>query len=215
MTEAVVFDMDGLLIESEEDWARVRREFVAEHGGAMDEERERAMQGMNTAEWSAFLRDEFALPLTVPEIGALVIERRMEAYREHLVVLPNAIETVRACAARFPCAVASSSPAVLVGFAIAALGLESAFRATASSDEVAKGKPAPDVYLLACERLGANPAACVAFEDSTNGIHAAANAGLRVIAVPNASYPPRPEALARAAYVLRSLAEFVPTMLEE
>lgn len=214
MTRAVIFDMDGLLIESEEDWARVRREFVAAHGGTMAEENERAMQGMNTGEWSAYLRDTFALPLSVPEISAVVIERRMAAYREHLVVLPGAMETVRACAERYPCAIASSSPSVLLGFVIAEMKLESFLLATASSDEVAEGKPAPDVYLLACERLGTSPSDCVAFEDSTNGIHAAANAGLRVIAVPNASYPPRADALARAAVVLPSLTAFAPEMLE-
>lgn len=214
MVQGIVFDMDGLLVESEQDWDLVRRQFIAEHGGTLTEAHARAMLGMNTAQWSAYLREQFTLPLTDAEIGATVIERRMARYREHLVVMPGAIETVRRLAPHYPLAIASSSPPVLIGFVIAQLGLERFFQATASSDEVAHGKPAPDVYVRACQQLGVSPAEATAFEDSGNGILAAKNAGLRVIAVPNEAYPPAAESLARADLVLHSLTEFSPEMVE-
>jgi len=131
-----------------------------------------------------------------------------------MVVMPGAIEAVRTLAARYPLAIASSSPAVLIGFVIAQLGLDQYFHATASSDEVRQGKPAPDVYLLACKRLGVPPAEATGFEDSGNGILAAKNAGLRVIAVPNADFPPAATSLARADLVLHSLTEFKPDMVD-
>ncbi len=214
MARGIVFDMDGLLVDSEGDWDLVRRRFVAEHSGTLTDDHARAMLGMNTAQWSAYLREQFSLPLTVAEIGALVIERRMERYGEHMVVMPGAIETVHTLAARYPLAVASSSPAVLIGFVLAQLDLTTFFHATASSDEVTHGKPSPDVYLLACERLGILPSEATAFEDSGNGILAAKKAGLRVIAVPNADFPPAPDSLAQADIVLSSLTEFRPEMVE-
>jgi len=214
VVRGIVFDMDGLLVDSEGDWDLVRRQFIAEHGGTLTDDNARAMLGMNTAQWSAYLQEQFALPHPAAAIGATVIERRMERYREHMVVMPGAIEAVRTLAARYPLAIASSSPAVLIGFVIAQLGLDQYFHATASSDEVRQGKPAPDVYLLACERLGVPPAEATGFEDSGNGILAAKNAGLRVIAVPNADFPPAATSLARADLVLHSLTEFKPDMVD-
>ena len=214
MVRGIVFDMDGLLVDSEGDWDLVRRQFVAEHGGVLTGDHARAMLGMNTIQWSEYLREQFSLSLSVTEISAPVIERRMERYQDHMVIMPGAIETVKTLATRYPLAIASSSPAVLIGFVIAQLELTHFFHSTASSDEVAHGKPAPDVYLLACERLGVLPSEATGFEDSGNGILAAKNAGLRVIAVPNMDFPPAPESLAHADLVLPSLTALLPEMVE-
>lgn len=211
----VVFDLDGLLVESEQYWEQARREFVARYGGTWDDDAQRAVMGANTRQWSRYIGEAFDIPLTEEEIAAAVIARMQELYHDHLPLLPGAISTVRALANRYPLAVASSSPPGLIRFVLTEMGVAECFQSITSSDEVAHGKPAPDVYLLACERLGIPPEQAVAFEDSTAGIAAALAAGLRVIAVPNRSYPPDPDVLRRADLILPSLEEFDPAVLEQ
>jgi len=211
----VVFDLDGLLVESEEYWEQARREFVSRYGGTWGDDAQQAVMGANTRQWSRYIREAFDIPLTEEEIAAAVIARMQELYHDHLPLLPGAIPAVRALADRYPLAVASSSPPVLIQFVLAEMGVAECFQSITSSDEVAHGKPAPDVYLLACERLGVAPEQAVAFEDSTAGIAAALAAGLRVIAVPNRSYPPDPDVLRRADLTLPSLEGFDPAVLEQ
>lgn len=211
----VVFDLDGLLVESEEYWEQARREFVSRYGRSWGDDAQQAVMGANTRQWSRYIREAFDIPLTEEEIAAAVIARMQELYHDHLPLLPGAIPAVRALADRYPLAVASSSPPVLIRFVLAEMGVAECFQSVTSSDEVAHGKPAPDVYHLACERLGVAPEQAVAFEDSTAGIAAALAAGLRVIAVPNRSYPPDPDVLRRADLTLPSLEEFDPAVLEQ
>ena len=210
MTEAVVFDLDGVLLQSEEVWDSVRESYVRERGGRYDDEVQRAMMGMSAPEWSRFLHDEAGVPDEPDAINRDVVERMLEAYRHELPLLPGAKEAVRRTAATFPLALASSSNREVFEEVLELAGLGDCFRATVSSEEVERGKPAPDVYLEAARRLGADPSASVAVEDSTKGIAAASAAGMGVIAVPRPDYPPAPEALARAAVVLDSLAELTP-----
>jgi HAD superfamily hydrolase (TIGR01509 family) len=205
-----VFDMDGVLIDSEQAWADAREQLARETGGSWAPGTQERMMGMSSPEWSRFMHDELGVPLEPAEISRLVVERLEQRYREHLPILPHAREAVERLAARWPLAVASSSNRPLIDLVLGLAGLAGSFRATVSSEEVPRGKPAPDVYLEAARRLGAGPSASVAVEDSTNGIASAAAAGMRVIAVPRPDYPPAPEALARAAVVLDSLAELTP-----
>jgi HAD superfamily hydrolase (TIGR01509 family) len=205
--EAVVFDMDGVLIDSEPVWERVRRKFVADNGGRWPEDAQDRMMGMSTAEWSAYLSEDFGLRLSAPRVADLVIAAMTAEYQAHLPLLPGAVDTVRELSARYPLAVASSAPRSLIEAVLDASGLRSAFAAAVSSEEVARGKPAPDVYLEATARLGIPASACAAVEDSSNGLRSAAAAGLAVIAVPRPEYPPVAEALDHARLVLDSLTQ--------
>ena len=213
MTQAVVFDLDGLLLESEEVWDAVRERYVRERGGRYDEEVQRAMMGMSAPEWSRFLHEEAGVPDDPEAINRDVVARMLESYRHELPLLPGAAEAVRRTAAAFPLALASSSNREVFEAVLELAGLADCFRATVSSEEVERGKPAPDVYLEAARRLGVAPELCTAVEDSQAGIRSAKSAGMRVVAIPNASYPPDDEALALADTVVRSLDELTADVL--
>ena len=205
MITAVVFDLDGVLIQSEEVWDAVRERFTRERGGRYDEEIQRAMMGMSSTEWSRYLHDNAGIPDEPEAINAEVVRRMLGAYETELPLIDGAQDAVRRLAGEFRLAVASSSNRPLIDAVLRAAELESYFEATVSSEEVAHGKPAPDVYLEAARRLGAEPAHCAAVEDSHGGIRSAKAAGMRVIAIPNPSYPPDDESLAQADVTLDSL----------
>ena len=213
MTQAVVFDLDGVLLQSEEVWDAVRERYVRERGGRYDEEVQRAMMGMSAPEWSRFLHEEAGVPDDPEAINRDVVARMLESYRRKLPLLPGAAEAVRRTAAAFPLALASSSNREVFEAVLELAGLADCFRATVSSEEVERGKPAPDVYLEAARRLGVAPELCTAVEDSQAGIRSAKSAGMRVVAIPNASYPPDDEALALADTVIRSLDELTVAAL--
>ncbi len=214
MIDAVVFDLDGVLLQSEEVWDSVRERYVRERGGRYDDEVQRAMMGMSAPEWSRYLHDEAGVPDAPEAINSDVVARMLEAYRRELPLLPGAVESVRRIAGAFPLALASSSNRVVFEEVLELAGIADCFRATVSSEEVARGKPAPDVYLEAARRLGVAPERCAAVEDSHAGIRSAKAAGLRVVAIPNASYPPGDEALALADTVVASLDELTPERIE-
>jgi HAD superfamily hydrolase (TIGR01509 family) len=212
--DAVVFDLDGVLLQSEEVWDRVRERYVRERGGRYDDEVQRTMMGMSAPEWSSFLHEEAGVPDDPASINREVVMRMLEAYRGQLPLIPGAVEVVRRTAHAFPLALASSSNREVFETVLDLAGLADCFRATVSSEEVARGKPAPDVYLEAARRLGVRPEACAAVEDSHAGIRSAKSAGMRVVAVPNASYPPDDEALALADEVVESLDDLTPERIE-
>ena len=214
MIEAVVFDLDGVLIASEEIWDAVRERYVLEHGGRYDAEVQRAMMGMSAPEWSRFLHEDAGVPDEPEVINADVVRLMLEAYRRELPLLPGAVETVRRTAHAFALALASSSNRLIFEEVLELAGLADCFRATVSSEEVERGKPAPDVYLEAARRLGAEPGRCAAVEDSHAGIRSAKSAGMRVVVIPNASYPPDDEALGLADVTLASLDELTPERIE-
>jgi HAD superfamily hydrolase (TIGR01509 family) len=213
MIDAVIFDLDGVLIQSEEVWDAVRERYVRERGGRYDDEVQRAMMGMSAPEWSKFLAEDAGVPGPPEQINADVVELMLEAYRRELPLLPGAVEVVRRTAARFPLALASSSNRAIFEEVLRLARIADCFRATVSSEEVARGKPAPDVYLEAARRPGVVPERCAAVEDSHAGIRSAHAAGMRVIAIPNASYPPDDEALELADAVVESLADLTPRVL--
>jgi HAD superfamily hydrolase (TIGR01509 family) len=212
--DAVVFDLDGLLIETEEIWDEVREALARERGGTWTESAQRDMMGMSSTEWSRYMHDEIGLAESPEEINDLVVERMAERYRSQLPLLPGAVEAVERIAARWPLGVASSSNRDLIELVLELAGLASKFQATVSSEEVARGKPAPDVYLEAARRLGVEPARAAAIEDSESGIRSASAAGMRVVAIPNRSFPPGEDALARADVVLDSLPELTSAAIE-
>jgi HAD superfamily hydrolase (TIGR01509 family) len=205
--DAVVFDLDGVLLQSEEVWDRVREAYVRERGGRYDDEIQRAMMGMSSTEWSRFLHDEAGVPEDAQTINAEVVLRMLDAYRDHLPLIDGAVDAVARLASRWPLGLASSSNRQLIDAVLDEAGLARYFRATVSSEEVARGKPAPDVYLEAARRLGIAATRCAAVEDSHGGIRSAKAAGMRVVAIPNPTYPPDDEALAQADVTIGSLAE--------
>ena len=190
--------MDGVLIDSEERWDAARRAVVAAAGRPFPDEATTAMQGMSAPEWEAYLHDALGVPDAPQQIGRAVVDAMARGYREALPLLPGATTAVRRLGERYPLAIASSANRELIDLVLELADLHAAFRAFVSSEEVARGKPAPDVYLEAARRLGVDPARCVAVEDSSNGLRSAHAAGMAVIAVPNRAYPPAPDALALA-----------------
>jgi HAD superfamily hydrolase (TIGR01509 family) len=205
--DAVVLDMDGLLLDTEQLWDEVRENLARERGGRWSESAQSDMMGMSSPEWSRYMHDVVGLDEPPDEIADEVVRRMAERYREHLPLLPGAKEAIVRLAARWPLGLASSSNRPLIDLALEVGGLAPFFSATVSSEEVERGKPAPDVYLEATRQLGVEPTRTAAVEDSRSGIRSAHAAGLRVIAIPNAHYPPDPETLGLADSVLSSLEE--------
>jgi HAD superfamily hydrolase (TIGR01509 family) len=207
---AVVFDLDGVLLDSEQVWDAARRDLVAETGGTWTEEASTAMLGMSAPEWSRYVHERLGVPLSPEEIDREVVRRVIARYRDGPPVIPGAREAVQRLAARFPLGLATSSNREVVDAVLDALDVAGRFATTVSSEEVPRGKPSPDVYLEAARRLGAAPVDTVAIEDSSNGIRSAAAAGMRVIAIPNPHFPPAPDALALAAEALPDLGALTP-----
>jgi HAD superfamily hydrolase (TIGR01509 family) len=205
--DAVVFDLDGLLLDTEQLWDEVREQLARERGGRWSERAQADMMGMSSPEWSRYMHEVVGLAEPPDEIADEVVRRMAARYRERLPLLPGAGEAVERLAARWLLGLASSSNRPLIELALEAGGLAPFFRATVSSEEVARGKPAPDVYLEACRRLGVDCKRAAAIEDSRNGIRSAHAAGMKVVAIPNAHFPPDEESLALADVVLSSLAE--------
>jgi HAD superfamily hydrolase (TIGR01509 family) len=212
--KAVVFDLDGVLLDSEVAWNDAKRALVDEIGGRWRDDAPRAMMGMSSPEWSRYLHEELGVPLAPHAISDAVVDRLAARYRERLPLIDGAREAVERLRARWPLALASSSNRPIIDLFLHGSGLGRHFGVTLSSEEVARGKPAPDVYLAAAEALEAEPASVVAIEDSDNGILSGRAAGMGVIAIPNPDYPPRAEALEQADVRLDSLAELTPAVVE-
>jgi HAD superfamily hydrolase (TIGR01509 family) len=212
--EAVIFDMDGVIIDSERNWESARLAVVAEFGGTYHPGVAQDVMGMSPPEWARYLHDRIGIPLSVETIQAEVVRQLVADYERDRPFYPGAIAAVRAVSQRWPTGLASSSGRDLIDLVVGLAGLRDAFAATVSGAEVGHGKPAPDVYLEAAKLLGADPRACVAIEDSANGIRAGKNAGMRVIAVPNAEFPPEPEAVALADIVLQRIADLTPAVID-
>ncbi|HET9324127.1 MAG TPA: HAD family phosphatase [Gaiellaceae bacterium] len=214
MIDAVVFDLDGLLLETEQVWDEVREQLTRERGGRWNDRAQADMMGMSSTEWSRYMHDELGLAEPPEELNRLVVERMQERYRDDLPLIDGAVEAVRRLGERWPLGLASSSNRPLIDLALERMGVAELFRATVSSEEVERGKPAPDVYLEAARRLGVPPERVAAVEDSANGIRSAKAAGMRVIAIPNPHFPPPDDVLAQADVRLEGLAELTPDAVE-
>lgn len=215
MIQAVVFDLDGVLLDSEKLWDEARRQVVAEHGGAWQEDATGAMQGMSSREWARYMRDELDVPLEEDEIVDLAVAALLARYEATLPLAPGAVEAVRRLALQWPLGLASSSNRVVIERVLDLSGLRGQFSATVSSEEVARGKPSPDVYLEASRALGGLvPRVCVAVEDSASGIRAALAAGMRLVVIPNPHFPPEDDLLERADRVVANLDEVTVSALE-
>ena len=211
--EAVVFDLDGVIVDSEHVWDEVREELARERGGRWHDRAQTDMMGMSSPEWSRYMHDVIGLPESPAEIDAEVVRRMLGSYTEHVPLVDGAVEAVSRLAGSFRLALASSSNRPVIDVVLEVSGLAPLFEATVSSEEVERGKPAPDVFLEAAARLAVAPERCAAVEDSGNGIRAAHAADMRVLAIPNRRYPPPDDALALADVVLDSIDELVPEVV--
>lgn len=211
--QAVVFDLDGVLVDSEPLWDEIRRAVVADAGRAWPTDATRALQGMSTPEWSAYLIDVVGVPGRPEDVAAMVIDAMVARYRKNLPLLPGAIEAVERLANHWPLGLASSSPRQLIATVLDSADLASRFQVTVSTEEVTAGKPSPAVYNDVVRRLAADASRVVAIEDSSNGVRSASAAGVRVIAIPNPTYPPQPDALALASTVVASLDDLTQALV--
>jgi HAD superfamily hydrolase (TIGR01509 family) len=203
--EAVVFDLDGVLVQSEELWDAARRELAEEHGVEWPDDATDAMMGMSSKEWSKYVHEEVGVPDPPEDINRKVLAWVEKRYRDDLPWIPGAQEAVRRMAAKFPLGLATSSNREIIDIVVEEGGFGDLIETTVSSEEVERGKPAPDVYLEATKRMGVDPSKTAAIEDSTNGLLSAHNAGMRVIAIPNDAHPPAKEGLDAADVVLDSI----------
>ena len=200
-----------MLVDSEIWWDQVRQRFAADHGRDWDDADRAAVMGANSRAWSRTMRERLDLDMPDADIEKAVVDAVVERYRaEGPPLIDGAVEAVRRIAAQLPVAVASSAHPAVIEVALESLGLTDAFHAVVSSDEVERGKPAPDVYLEAARRLGVAPASSLVVEDSLNGVKAAKAAGMKVALVPNESIPPAPGAVELADIVVSTLAKLDP-----
>lgn len=212
---AVVFDMDGVLIDSEPVWEQVRRDYVAERGGQWLPDAQQRLMGMSTREWSEYLSTDLGVDAAPETVAREVIERMAAHYDREVPLLPGAIDAVQRMSERWPLGVASSSPRALIDVVLGRTGLIEFFNVTFSTEEVDRGKPAPDVYVAVAAFLRQRPTDCAAVEDSSNGLRSAHAAGMRVIAAPRPEYPPASDALALATHIITDLTELTPTLVTE
>jgi HAD superfamily hydrolase (TIGR01509 family) len=211
----VIFDLDGVLLDSEGAWDAARRALVVERGGSWSESATGDMMGMSSPEWSRYLAEELGVGMAPEAISERVLRRVLAMYEDELPLLPGAIEAVERVARRWPLGLATSSNREAIDLVLQRSGLDRLFEVSVSSEEVARGKPAPDVYTEAARRLRVAATDCVAIEDSVNGIRSAVAAGMRVVAIPNLEFPPARDAIAAADRVIGSLAELAPEPIEE
>lgn len=215
MTDAVIFDLDGIIVDSEPVWEDVRRRYVADHGGHWQPDSQRRLMGMSTAEWARYLSGELGVDAPAEQVATEVVEQMAERYRQHLPLIPGADAAVRRLAARWKLGIASSSPQQLIGPTLEAAGLTRYFRAALSTERVPHGKPSPDVYLSVAQLLNVDPKRTVAIEDSSNGVRSAHRAGMAVIAIPHERYPLDDDARRRPALTLKSIDELTEQAVEE
>ncbi len=209
---AIIFDLDGVLVDAEVWWDEIRAAWAEAHGRRWTPEDQAAVMGANSQGWGRIMRDRLQVELPVEAIVEAIVGAMVERYRSRGAPrIPGVDEAVgRLAAAGLPLAVASSSHRAVIDAALGALGIAGLFRVVVASDEVARGKPAPDVYLLAARELGVEPSDCLVVEDSLNGVLAGRSAGMTVVLVPNAAVPPAPGAREAASLVVASLAELDP-----
>jgi HAD superfamily hydrolase (TIGR01509 family) len=214
MIEAVAFDLDGTLIESERCWEKARREVTEQEGGTWRDDAQPSMMGLSTPEWTEYMQRELHVRLEAEEIQQRVLERLEAAYRRELPLIDGAGDAVSRLAARWPLAVASSSPRQIIELVLELAGLRGAFQVVLSSAEVQRGKPSPDVYQRACELLGSAPPRTAAIEDSGPGVRSASAAGMPVVLIPGTEFAPSEQVTAEANLVLESISELQVSAVE-
>lgn len=208
MIKAIIFDMDGLLVDSEPVWEKARKGMADEAGKPWTRDDHRSVMGVSTDEWVAYMIQRMELSFTPQEVQDQIVQRMLAMYREQIPYLPGAIEAIEMAAKNYPIALASGSHPSLIEAVTNDIHLQGKFQVIVSVDEIGAGKPSPDVYLQTARRMGFPAEQCLCLEDSSNGILAGLRAGMKVIAVPDPRFAPVHEILDQAHLVLNSLEEF-------
>lgn len=208
MIEAIIFDMDGLLVDSEPVWDKARKGMAEDVGKEWNKDDHQAVMGVSTQVWADYMIKRLDLSLTPQEVQDQIIRRMLALYQDGIPYFLGAVEAVQLAARHYPTALASGSHPALIDAVAVDAAMQGKFQVILSADKVGAGKPAPDVYLETAKRLGVKPEHCVCLEDSGNGILAGHRAGMKVIAIPDPRFPPAPEKLNLAHLILPSLTNF-------
>ena len=214
MIKAVIFDMDGLLIDSEPKWDEARADMAKRLDKSWGKKDHAAVMGVSTEEWATYMRDTWDLDMSLAEIVEEIVGRMRGYYREQIPFRKNAVEAVNLAAEHYRTALASGSERSLIDIVTTSEELDGKFEVVLSADQVERGKPHPDVYLETAKRLGVEPEQCVCLEDSQNGMLAGLNAGFKVIGIPDEDFPVDKEVLDKVDAVLESLDEFTLDLIE-
>jgi len=207
----VIFDLDGVIVDSEIWWDEVRSAFAAARGRTWTTDDRAAVMGANSRGWSRIMRERLGLDLADEAIETAIVDGVVARFEtDGAPRIDGAVEAVRRIAASRPVAIASSAHRRVIDAALDATGLAGTFDVVLSSDDVPHGKPAPDVYLEVARLMGVEPARALVVEDSRNGVLAGKAAGMTVVLVPNDSVPPAPGTADVADVVLERLADLDP-----
>lgn len=215
MIKAIIFDMDGLLIDSEPKWDRARADMAERLGKEWGRKDHEAVMGVSTEEWAAYMRDTWNIDMSLKDIVEEIVSRMRDYYREQIPFRKNAVEAVNLAADNYRTALASGSERSLIDIVTASEQLAGKFEVVLSADQVERGKPHPDVYLETAKRLGVEPEYCLCLEDSKNGMLAGLNAGFKVIGIPDKDFPVEQAVLDKVDAVLGSLDEFTLELLRK
>lgn len=213
--EAVIFDMDGLLVDSEPVWDEARAAMAAHYGQTWTQTDHFNVMGVNTDVWAAYMIKRLDLSLSPIAVRDEVIDQMVAMYRRQIPFRPFAVEAVQWAVGHYPTALASGSPRKLVDIVTQADELQGCFQEVLVADEVGTGKPDPAVYLETARRLGVAPEACVCLEDSANGVLSGHRARMFVINVPDPRYPLTTQQAGYADMVLESLRDFTAATIQQ
>jgi HAD superfamily hydrolase (TIGR01509 family) len=211
--QAVVFDLDGIILDSEQTWNEARTQLARQYGRTWTHRDQVDMMGSSPRTWPAQMAQKLSLPLAPEDIRQSVVGTLLESYKRSLPIVPRAPEVARALATNWPLGLASSSDRAVIDYVLELADLSNLFTVTVSSEEVDNGKPSPDIYLETCRRMGVDPKNCVAIEDSWSGLVSAASAGLAVIAIPNKTYQPSREFVQLADVTLQDISDLTPAIV--
>ena len=214
MIEAVVFDLDGVLVDSEQLWDQARREVAAEHAGRWRERATTAMQGMSSPEWSGYMRDTLGVTLNQDEIADLVVQKAPRPLQATPAALPGAENAVRRIGSRWPLAVASSANRPVIDTVLDLSGLRSCSRPPCRQKRCLRANESRTSTSKRPTGWAVPPSRCVAVEDSTNGVRAAVAAGLRTVAIPNPDYPPPVDVPRRADVTVANLTDITVDVID-
>jgi HAD superfamily hydrolase (TIGR01509 family) len=211
--KAVIFDMDGVLVESETYWWKSRVEFAAEIGKAWTDADHRRAMGRSTIEWAELMKERLEIDMSLEAIIEDVKSRVMAHYEEHMPSRPYALEAVAGIAREFRVGLASGSPTVLINHVLRLTGLDQVFETVVYGDEIPNGKPAPDSYLHALKVMGVAPDEAAGIEDSSAGVRALVNAGMYTVGAPMPEFPLPADIVALCDRVIVSLDQFTPELV--
>ena len=206
--EAVIFDMDGVLVDSEVYWDKSRVEFARDRGKTWTDDYQRLAMGRSTVGWATVMREKLQLDESIDDIIAEMKGRVIARYERRMPTRPDAIESVHRMKQHFRVGLASGSPTEIIKSVLRITGLDQVFEVMIYGDDIPRGKPAPDIYLEAMAQLGVLPHVTVGIEDSANGLRSLKAAGMAAVAAPSPDFPLPPEILELADARIDTLEAF-------